>query len=188
MRDQPPRDAFSLDDFTQIVERLERELLLFLRSLTGNEDQARDLLQDAFFDGWRAAKQRKAPFTAEHGQDEIRRWLYHAAYCRAISARRHSAVILWSSLDQVIEHVIDDASFENRIMEQDALGAAIASLSPEDAACLLLIVVQRFTAAETAAIMGASTAAIAKRIVRAKRRLRAAYQRHDASVQEGMKP
>jgi DNA-directed RNA polymerase specialized sigma24 family protein len=63
---------------------------------------------------------------------------------------------------------------------------ALEQLSAEDAACLLLIVVHGFTAAETGVILGASTSAVAKRLSRAKRRLLAIYLAKEAISQEGI--
>jgi DNA-directed RNA polymerase specialized sigma24 family protein len=58
---------------------------------------------------------------------------------------------------------------------------ALATLNPEDSACLLLMVVQGFTAQEAAAIIGSSATAMGKRIGRAKRRLLSAYLTQNAS-------
>ncbi|HEU5347340.1 MAG TPA: sigma-70 family RNA polymerase sigma factor [Ktedonobacterales bacterium] len=55
------------------------------------------------------------------------------------------------------------------------LRAALAELSPQDSACLLLRVVHGFSAAEVGEIMGASAEVITKRLSRARQRLRAAY-------------
>ncbi len=85
------------------------------------------------------------------------------------------------ALDE-IEAVV---SFEDQIAESEALGRALAGLAPEDVACLLLIVVQGFTAAEAGQVIGASPQAVAKRIARAKRRLLNAYLAEDARREEG---
>lgn len=55
------------------------------------------------------------------------------------------------------------------------MSQALATLSLPDRACLLLIAVHAFTAAEVGAIVGASAPAITKRYARARQRLRAAY-------------
>ncbi len=53
-------------------------------------------------------------------------------------------------------------------------------MAPQDAACLLLSVVQGFTAAEIAQIIDIAPEAAKKRITRAKQRLRAAYFAQEA--------
>jgi RNA polymerase sigma-70 factor (ECF subfamily) len=106
------------------------------------------------------------------------RWLFRVAYNRAISLRRHTTALTWESLDQPDAFEASDpaqSTFEDRVMEEEALSAALGRLSAEDAACILLHVVQGFTAAEVAQIHGISLDAARKRISRAIERLRAAY-------------
>lgn len=173
-------------DFTGVVERHERELLAFLRGMVSEPELARDLLQDTFYDAWRAVKRGAAPFLLPLSQPDVRRWLFHAAYCRAISARRHGSVLRWESLDRADPDEFDVTgvlvAFEDQVAEAQALAAALSGLAREDVACLLLIVVEAFTAAEAAEIMGASTAAVAKRVSRAKRRLLNAYLAQNADL------
>lgn len=160
----------------------------FLYGLVGQSEQARDLLQDTFYDAWRAVKRGAAPLVMGGAPEKMRRWLFHAAYCRAISALRRRRLIRWESLDERVA-VEDEAlgsrtSFEDQIAENAALGAALGTLSPKDVSCLLLMVVQGFTAAETAQILGASPQAIAERLSRAKRRLLDAYRAQADASQE----
>ncbi|HEY7832417.1 MAG TPA: sigma-70 family RNA polymerase sigma factor [Ktedonobacterales bacterium] len=175
----PP--AFSLAAFSRVVEHHQQGLYAFLRGMVRHDEQARDLTQDTFSLAWRAAQAGTPPFTSAHAPDDIRRWLYHTAYCRGISALRRQKLIRWESLEGFAEGglpiVLPDAraSFEEQIAEGEALRAALARLAPQDAACLLLRVVQGFSAAEVAQIVGASAEVVTKRLSRAKQRLRAAY-------------
>lgn len=122
----------------------------------------------------------------------MRRWLFHVAYTRAISHLRHRRVIQWQPLaphDGAGELARADATpFEDTIVESAALRAALDTLAPMDAACLLLIVVQGFTAAETARIVGGTPQAVAKRFARAKQRLRAIYLAQNAPIPGGSHP
>jgi DNA-directed RNA polymerase specialized sigma24 family protein len=110
------------------------------------------------------------------------------AYHRAISALRRNRLIRWRSLDD--DHapdlfaLPDTRAFEDMLAERDLLDKALARLSPPDIACLLLTIVQGFTALETAQIMKASPQAVAKRISRARRRLHAAYITEYTRMQE----
>lgn len=167
-----------LATFTSIVDRHQHALHTFLRGLTGDVEQARDLMQDTFQDAWSATRRGDAPFVASCVDDEVRRWLFQAAYHRAISALRRRRVIRWESLDAYTALGGEpgmDAGFENEIAESEALRAALARLAPPDRACLLLRVVQGFGSAEVGKIVGASAEVVAKRLSRAKQRLRAAY-------------
>jgi RNA polymerase sigma-70 factor (ECF subfamily) len=201
----------SLAAFTMTVERLQGPLYAFLRGLAGDTEQARDLTQDAFHDAWRATQRGDSPWTAadeEGGEEARRRWLFHTAYWRAISALRRRKIIHWLPLEWpwpardgapgpdgpspgAPDLPDEAAAFEERIVEGAALRAALAKLVPEDAAALLLSV-EGFSAAEAAAIMRVTPAALAQRVSRARRRLRAIYfaqnpperDRRDASGSE----
>ena len=174
----------SFAEFTTLVERHERELLGFLRSLVQHSEQASDLLQETFADAWWAAKRGQPPLVPGTASSEVRRWLFHAAYCQAMSALRRRRLIRWESLDTPgagsLEVLSSPMSFENQLVERTVLQAALAQLSTKDVTCLVLHVVEGFTAVETAQIMGDSPQAIAKRITRAKQRLLAAYLAQEA--------
>lgn len=181
MREPTPLPAAPLSHagFTSVVDRHQHALHVFLRGMTRHEEQARDLLQDTFHDAWRAARGGIPPFVAGVPEDEMRRWLFAVAYRKVISVRRRQRLLRWDSLDctaGVIELAEPETgSFENRIAEEEALAAALAQLTPSDAACLFLRVVQGFSAAEVGQIVGATPEVITKRLSRAKQRLRAAY-------------
>ena len=182
----------SLAAFTATVERLQRPLCAFLRGMVSDTEQALDLTQDAFHDAWRATQSGDAPWTADEDDEARRRWLFHTAYWRAISQLRRRKIIHWLPLEwsrsaqddrdtrgastpSDSERPDETAPFEERIVEMDALRAALTKLAPEDAAALLLRAVEGFSAAEAAAIMRVSPAAMAQRISRARLRLRAIY-------------
>lgn len=165
--------------FSDVLAETQRPLFAFVAGLVSDSELARDIVQDVYCDAWRAMRRGVAPFGAERDIAAIRRWLFHAAYCDAASALRRGALIRWEPLSA------DDArestspaprqSFEDTIAERQTLEAALATLRPEDAACLLLNALQGFTAQEIGQIIGASTEATKKRLARAKRRLRGVY-------------
>lgn len=190
--------------FTAVLQRFQWPVFAFLRSFVAHDEQARDLTQDVFADAWRATLRAAPPFAAlarlsadaaktptEGEDDTIRRWLFHTAYCRAISALRRRRLIRWESLDArpnasgAVGHgaVAENAgwaepfaeSFEERVVESQALNAALAALAPADVACLVLSVVHGFTTAEIAQVIEVNAEAAKKRLTRAKQRLRAAY-------------
>lgn len=179
----------SLAAFTATVDERQAALYAFLHGLLGDAEQARDLTQDTFHDAWRATQAGASPWSDAHDAEERRRWLFRTAYYRAISQLRRRKVIRWASLDWADPHGRDaddtpaalatladrGAPFEQRVVEADALRAALARMQPDDAACLLLRVAQGFSAAEAAEILGISANAVAQRLGRARRRLRAIY-------------
>lgn len=175
-------------DFGTLLDSHQPALLAFLRGLVPDAELARDLLQDVFCDAWRATLRGDAPFVAASADVDRRNWLFHVAYQRAISARRHLGVLRWESLDAGAAPLRDQLEaplrLEDQFSEQDAVRVALASLGEEDAACLLLNTLYGFAASEMAAILGLTPDAAKKRVSRAKQRLRTAYLAQNPKHQE----
>ncbi len=169
----------SPSEFTMLVKQYQAGLFGFLCGLVNNTEQARDLTQDVFQDAWRVALRSKSPFLPDTPQEVMRRWLFQAAYHRAISALRRRQRIRWESLEERTEQEPEIFSttitFEDALAEHEALREALDQLSSQDVACLLLRIVQGFSAIETAEIVGASPPSIDQRLARAKKRLRSVY-------------
>jgi RNA polymerase sigma factor CnrH len=174
--------------FTTLVREYERVLFVFLSEMLDDPERAKELLQDTFVDAWGAYQRGAPPFVATCEPIEVRRWLFHVAYHRAVSVLRRRRLIRWESLERSfmsdLYAVRDTGSFEDALAEHDLLNNALAHLSPKDVACLLLAIVHGFTAAETAEIMKAPPQAIAKRISRARHRLMSAYLKEYTRTQE----
>jgi RNA polymerase sigma factor (sigma-70 family) len=179
----------SAEAFSALVERYQQPLHAFLRGLVENGEQARDLTQDTFAAAWRATQACIAPFIVETAEEEQRRWLYRTAYRRAVDLLRRKRLVRWEALDPIAEMETDNLpSFEDRVIEGEALRAALAELPSSDVACLLLRVVHGFSAAEVGEIMGASAEVITKRLSRARKRLRAAYLAQNPSSSQERNP
>jgi RNA polymerase sigma-70 factor (ECF subfamily) len=174
--------------FTALVREYERPLFVFLSQMLNDPERAKELLQDTFVDAWGTYQRGAPPFVATCEPIEVRRWLFHIAYHRAVSVLRRRRLIRWEALERSfmsdLYAVRDTGSFGDALAEHDLLSGALAHLSPKDVACLLLAVLHGFSAAETAEIMKAPPQAIAKRISRARHRLMAAYLKEYARTQE----
>lgn len=194
MRDKQTDDlacaatALTLDQFTALVDGVQHPLHTFLHGLVGDADQAYDLMQDALQDAWRATQRGAAPFMADGTEDERRRWLFQAAYHRAVSALRRRRLIRWESLDLLAgagaEPAAAKPAFEDQIAESEAMRNALARLAPQDAACLLLRVVEGFSATEVGCIIGVRPAIVTKRLSRARQRLRDIYLAQNTPAEE----
>ncbi|HEU5199697.1 MAG TPA: sigma-70 family RNA polymerase sigma factor [Ktedonobacterales bacterium] len=188
MSDLSPPPPPSPAEFTALVYREQGAIYGFLYGLVGNSEQARDLTQDTFHDAWRGARRGEPPFVPGGSLQVIHRWLFQAAYHRAISLLRHSRLIRFESLEASEEHDPErfgqPSSFESDIAEREMLHTSLANLAPPDVACLLLRVVEGFSAAEAGEIIGASPDNINKRLSRAKQRLRAAYLAQETLPQQ----
>lgn len=180
--------ALPVAQFEALLVSARAPLYSFARSLLGDEQAAYDVTQDTFVDAWRATRAGRHPFTANADPAARRRWLFNAAYCDAISLRRHNRVIDWRSLDETpeVERALQGqqarhgafgvgAAFDEQLAERQALRDALGALKHEDAAAILLSVVHGFSAPEIAQILMLSPDAVRKRLSRALGRLRAAY-------------
>lgn len=174
----------SAEEFAVLVDQHQRQLHIYLAGLMGNVDAAFDLVQETFYDAWRAARKGLPPFCLGASENDVRRWLFRVASNNALSALRHTRLIRFESLDCVAEASGDDAPFDELLVEGDAVRAALARLAPRDAACLLLRVVHGFSAAETGTILNTSSDNVNTWLARAKRRLRAAYMENTRRVRE----
>ncbi len=174
-------------EFTALVNRYQRAIFGFIYGLVQHSEQAHDLTQDTFYQAWRFASRQEPPFTGGTQPEEIKPWLFQVAYHRAISALRRQRLIAFESLEaRSASHpdYPDRAdSFESEIAERELLSASLASLAPEDVACLLLRVVQGLSAAEVGVILGTTPDTIYKRLFHAKQRLRSAYLAQEAQAQ-----
>ena len=67
---EPPVPALqvSLEQFIALLDRCQRPLYTFLRGIVGDDEQARDLIQDTFYDAWRTAQQGIPPFDSARGR------------------------------------------------------------------------------------------------------------------------
>jgi RNA polymerase sigma-70 factor (ECF subfamily) len=179
MSDLARPDSPGVMQFASLLEASQGALRGFVCGMVGSLEQAQDITQDVFVDAWRAATRGHAPFDGTGDIAAMRRWLFHVAYQRAVSALRRGALLRFESLDvrqpTPPARIHESAPFEERIAEGDALQAALDALEPQDAACVLLSVVQGFTAPEVAMILDISPVAAKKRLTRAKQRLRHAY-------------
>jgi RNA polymerase sigma factor (sigma-70 family) len=186
-------EALAHAAFAQVVERYQHTLHAFLYGMIRDMEEARDLVQDTFSAAWLAYHREERPFARLDGTvredaptDDIRRWLFHTAYCRAVSALRRRKRIRWECLIDGDIQAGDggEAQFEEHYAEGEALSAALAQLTPGDAAVVLLRVVHGFSAAEVGQMIGASAAVVNKRLSRAKGRLREAYLAQDPQIIE----
>jgi putative glutamine amidotransferase len=192
MSEPPQPNPPDLALFASLLSTAQEPMRGFVRGMVGSVEQAQDITQDVFVDAWRAAKRRQAPFDGSGDEAAMRRWLFHVAYQRAVSALRHRSVLHVESLDGDLPleptRLYEPIAFEDRVAEGAALQAALDALDRQDAACLLFSVAQGFTTSEIAGILRITPAAAKKRLTRAKQRLRAAYfarQTQEASGRKG---
>lgn len=79
--------------FTTLVGEYEHPLFVFLSEILDDRERAKELLQDTFCDAWRSFQRGAPPFAATCEPIDVRRWLFHVAYHRAVSVLRRRRLI-----------------------------------------------------------------------------------------------
>ena len=180
MGGSPPTVALAATAFATIVTHVQAPLVGLVRGLLDDGEEPRDVVQEVFVDAWRAVGSGANSFVEGDEEASARRWLFHVAYRRAVSVVRHRRVIAWESLDTANPSEpmqrTTPVSFDDQIAEGDALRAALSTLEPEDAACVLLVAVHDFKPAEIEQMLGITSDATRKRLSRAMQRLLVAYR------------
>ncbi|MCC3313430.1 RNA polymerase subunit sigma-70 [Nocardia africana] len=182
------RDRFAAD-----CERYRRELLAHCYRMAGSAQDAEDLVQETYLRAWRS-------YSGFEGRASVRSWLYTIATNVCLTARtsRHTRVLpsglggpasesdhpprylapgevswLEPLPDSRLAAAADDpaAVVVARESLRLALVASLQHLPARQRAILLLREVLAFSAAETAEILGTTTAAVKSGLQRARARL-----------------
>ncbi|MCX4097655.1 RNA polymerase subunit sigma-70 [Nocardia sp. alder85J] len=185
-----PAERAGADRFTAEAERFRRELLAHCYRMAGSASDAEDLVQETYLRAWRA-------YDRFDGRASMRTWLYTIAtnVClNALSSRRMRALpsglggpsergseevapgeVSWLEPfpDGWVTPAADDpaAVVVARESLRLALVASLQHLPARQRAILLLRDVLAFSAAESAEILGTTTAAVKSGLQRARARL-----------------
>jgi len=188
LRPAPNRDQFAAE-----TERFRRELLAHCYRMVGSAHDAEDLVQETYLRAWRS-------YAGFEGRASIRSWLYRIATNVCLTALRPRRIrVLPSGLtgpyegpdrppslvapgevswleplpDGLIAPVDDDPAtvVVARESVRLALIASLQHLPARQRAILILREVLAFSAAETAEILGTTTAAVKSGLQRARARL-----------------
>ena len=138
--------------FAALLESHEKEIYRFVYRMTGNPEDASDLLQDTFLRAFKAF-----PRLSEDANH--RAWLYRIAHRQALNLFRSRRVRKTEPLDEA--RALHDAnghpeSFEETRRLARALGRVIRSLTPRQRAALLLKKYEGLSYADVAAILGST--------------------------------
>jgi RNA polymerase sigma-70 factor (TIGR02960 family) len=187
------REAADQDRFAAETERFRRELLAHCYRMVGSAHDAEDLVQETYLRAWRS-------YAGFEGRASVRSWLYKIANNVCLTALEPRRIrVLPSGLagpydgpdrppsqlapgevswleplpDRWIAPAADDpaAAVVARESLRLALIASLQHLPARQRAILILREVLAFSAAETAQILGTTTAAVKSGLQRARARL-----------------
>jgi RNA polymerase sigma-70 factor, ECF subfamily len=155
--------------FERLVRRHQPAVLRFARALAHDETDAEMALQETFLAAWRAAGRFRYDAAARIWLLSIAR---HAIY------RRHrrwaddpAPFVSLRELGKAAGWGIEDEAFIDRLVDPEALAAALASLSPEDREALILRELEGLSPDEAAGVAGLSEGTARNRLHRARLRL-----------------
>jgi RNA polymerase sigma-70 factor (ECF subfamily) len=154
------------DAFELVMTRYQAPLFRYLRGLVGDQEQARDLMQETFLRAYRSIGTLEDPGL-------LRSWLYRIAHNQAYSVLRRRRLISWLPLafGQHVSTPAPDRSAVEAARVEEALGRVPA----QQRAPLLLHLVAGFSYAEIAQLLQVSEGTVRMRISRGRVAFRAAY-------------
>jgi RNA polymerase sigma-70 factor (ECF subfamily) len=163
--------------FTELVNRYERNIYRLARHITQNDEDAEDVLQEAFLKAFANLKQFQ-------GQSKFYTWLVRIAVNESLMKLRRRKADKIVSLDERLETEDDSVPREiadwsenpeqqySRAEMQGFLTRAIDSLSPGFRTVFLLRDVEELSTEETASALNLSIPAVKSRLLRARLQLR----------------
>ncbi len=154
--------------FERLFAEYQAPILNYVYRLVADSALAEDLTQEAFARAWRA----RARLAAVTNQ---RAWLYRIATNAARDHMRRARLLAWLPLIRT-EPGLATPGPEEAAVETERMRLALLKLPPDYRTPLVLYTCQDFSVAEVAAALDLSTDAVKQRLVRARQKLREAYE------------
>lgn len=161
----------SISAFNTLFEHYNARICTYLARMVGNDEEGHDLAQETFIKVWRALPRM-------NDQSHFDTWLYRIATNTAIDHLRRQKFrwLLWKSSVEQEAYVIT-AGPEEQVEEAELVKLALAQLTPQYRACLLLQHIAGFTQREIASSLDLSEKSISIYITRGSEQFRQAYER-----------
>ncbi len=161
--------------FTVLIRSHEGEIYGYLVGMVGNDEEARDLMQETVIKIWQ-----KLPTLQDLSL--FRPWAYaiarNQAYDHLRQRQRHSKKASsqsWEDL-KVNDEIVDTSDFEGNMEGAEFLKQALAEVPQKYRNCFLLQVVGGFSQQEVADQVGISKASVSVYVSKARRQLRERLQ------------
>lgn len=164
--------------FAVFVARYQAAVFRHAMCLSGNKQDAEDLLQETFLSAFKAAGQFR-------GEASGKTWLFHIARNAALRAMNHQQTVSESELPLdglALRAGWGSSNPESLAMlaeDRQRLENALSALPKEEAEILFLRQWQRLSGEETASVLGISLSAVKSRLHRARMHLAAHLRSND---------
>ena len=140
----------------------------YARGLTGNKDDADDLVQDALERAW-------SRFALWQRRGDLRAWLFSILHNRFVDRMRASRASPEEPMDEDGIEVPVRAT-QSDMLEVRDIGAALNRLAPDQREVLLLVAVEQMSYAQVADVLSVPVGTVMSRLSRAREQLRAALE------------
>jgi RNA polymerase sigma-70 factor (ECF subfamily) len=177
--------------FAELVERYERKIYRLARHITGNDEDAEDVLQETFLKAYEN-------LPGFQGQSKFYTWLVRIAVNEALMKLRRRKAGKMVSLDETIDTGEETMAREIAVWEDNPeeqysreelrriLEEAIEALPPLYRTVFVLRDVDELSTEETALALGISVPAVKSRLLRARLQLRDKLTRFFKRKQEDL--
>lgn len=157
-------------EFERFIREHERPVLNYLWRVTGEEQTAYDLTQEAFLRAWQR-------FETIRDYDQPRSWLFRVATNLALTQLKRRSLL--GGPPRVLDADRDPAASDpaRRLAEGDLVRRVLLQLSPQRRGALVLREVYGMSAAEVGHILGISDTAVRMALHRAREQFRELYLR-----------
>jgi RNA polymerase sigma-70 factor, ECF subfamily len=153
--------------YEEVVRLTHRHVFTQALRLVGDWQEAEDVTQDAYLRGFRG-------LSGFRGEAQFETWLYRIVANAALShlRRKHRLAEVLTEPEDDPRDLAQEVGLEERAVDRDALGSALAALSPALRTVVVLKDVYGLSCEEIGDQMGVSEGAVKVRLHRARRRLR----------------
>jgi RNA polymerase sigma-70 factor, ECF subfamily len=168
--------------FGELVTRYRAKILTMLYGIVRNENDAGDLAQEGFLRAWRSIGQFK-------GRSTFYTWLYGLTLNLAIDSLRRRDRREEVELDDAIPSSLPNPRVQYQRREiREHLNAALAKLSPEHRATIVLKEIENLPYHEIAEILNVSVGTIMSRLFYGKKILRSILRPLYNQIKESPRP
>ena len=166
-----------LEARAELVRRFERPLRFYVRRLVGNDTDVWDVLQDTWIKALGGIRHLREPAA-------LSVWLYRVARTAAYSHLRTQPPPAESGTNGSAAAVVpwvEDADRLLRLEAIDRVHAALERLSPAHREVLSLVLLERFSVDEMAAVLGVPAGTVKSRLYHARLAMKAILEEQEAT-------
>jgi RNA polymerase sigma-70 factor (ECF subfamily) len=155
--------------FTAVVRLYDQRLRGLAYRLLGDPDRMDDALQEAYVRAFRALPRFR-------GDARLGTWLFRITYNACLDELARARKVAHAPLDELVGQASEEPETAETLGTRGELSSALAALSADERAVVLLVDVEGFDYASAARIVGVPVGTVASRLNRGRETLRRALR------------